>query len=425
VLIVTSIIADEETAVQAVHLGAQDYLIKGLVDTGALTRSLRYAFERARAEEALTQGLRRLAGGVAHDFNNLLTVILGHSESLLLRGDPGGDPVSTPRLGQIELAAERAARLTRQLLLFARRGVVQPVIVDLDLLTQAVSQLLRGMIGENVDLVVQCAPGLWRVKADASHIEQLIVNLALNARDAMPGGGRLTIATANAQIDTSRGRELGVAPGPYVELTVTDTGERMSDEMKAHVFEPFYATRDAERGTGLGLATCRIIVQESGGRILCSGEQGKGTTFTVFLPRFGGQSAAPERAEDASAIGGTGTLLVVEAEPLVRAFAVRALREMGYHVLEASYGIDALKVSEESAGRIDLVITDWFLPKMGGKTLVEQLRVGRPELRALYTSGYTDEERPRLGTSLDEACFLPKPFTGSALAKRVREMLGR
>jgi CheY-like chemotaxis protein len=198
----------------------------------------------------------------------------------------------------------------------------------------------------------------------------------------------------------------------------------MSDESNAHVFEPFYATRHAQRGTGLGLATCRDIVQQSGGRIFCSSEPGKGTTFTVTLPRVNGQRATPERAEDAGATGGAETLLVVEDEPPVRTFTVQALRQMGYLVLEATC-VDALKVAEGHPGRIDLVIVDWIVPERGGKALVEQLRARRPELRVLYTSGSTDEERARLGAAVEQAGFFPKPFTGSALAKRVREMLGR
>jgi signal transduction histidine kinase len=463
VLIVMSIVADEELAVQAVGLGAQDYWIKGLVDTSAVTRSVRYAIERARAEEALKQAradlenrvkertaelgaandtlraemaerkrlegqllqaqklesLGRLAGGIAHDFNNLLTAILGYSEVLLLRKDPS----LATSLGQIKLAADRAARLTSQLLLFARRGVVEAVVLDLNDLTHNISQLLRRLIGEDVELMVRRNPQLWATKADAGQVEQVLLNLGVNARDAMPRGGRLTIATDNAEVGEPLARDLGMSPGAYVVLTVADNGTGMTEETKAHLFEPFYTTKEPGKGTGLGLATSHGIIKQCGGYIFCSSERGKGTTFTVYFPRFLGHPASVDRAEDKPLSGGTETLLVVEDEPLVRSFAVRVLTEMGYRVLEAANGLDALSVAEH-AGRIDLVITDVVMPKMGGTDLAEKLRTVRPELRVLYTSGYTDDQRIRLGSTVDQARFLPKPFTGSALAEKVREILG-
>jgi signal transduction histidine kinase len=464
VLIVLSIVADEEIAVQAVQLGAQDYLIKGLVDTGVLVRSIRYALERARAEEALKQAraelevrvqertaelghaidtlreeiaererlenqliqsqklesLGRLAGGVAHDFNNLLTAILGYSELLTRRADAA----TAAGLEQIRLAAERATRLTRQLLIFSRRGVVEPAVLDLNELTQNLSQLLLRLIGEDVHLEVRRHPELWHVRADAGQIEQVLLNLSVNARDAMPHGGRLTIATSNVDVDEGRARGLAVAAGQYVELTVSDTGSGMSAETKAHLFEPFFTTKERGKGTGLGLATCHGIVKQSGGSIVCASAMGEGTTFTVLLPRFRGDAPVVHRAEEQAVSGGTETLLVVEDEPLVRTIAVTALRERGYFVLEAADGVDALRVAGEIAGPIDLLITDLVMPQMGGRDLAEQLRADRPEMRVLYTSGYTEDEGIRLRGAIDQARFLQKPFTGSALATRVREVLG-
>jgi signal transduction histidine kinase len=470
-LIVLSILADEEIAVQAVQLGAQDYLIKGVVDAGGLVRSVRYARERHRSEEALrraqaqlenrvrertaqlaravddlqaqvderrraeealrdSQGLLlqaqklesigRLAGGVAHDFNNMLMVIMSYSE-ILTRTLPSGDPMAAD-VEQIKMAAERGARLTRQLLLFARRGVVEPRLLDLRELSQGLSQLLRRLIGEDIELVVRSGQGLWPVRADVGQLEQVMVNLAVNARDAMPRGGRLTIETENVMVPPQpQGGQL--PPGQYVRLTVSDTGTGMSEETRAHLFEPFFTTKGMGQGTGLGLATCHGVVRQCNGHIHCTSALGEGSTFVIYLPRGEGRPHPAEIVDESPAPGGQETVMVVEDDAPVRNIAVRALRGRGYDVLEASNGIEALGTIERGRRRIDLLVTDMVMPQMGGVDLARRLRALQPALQVLFTSGYADDGGAHMG-EIDGAKFLEKPFTGSILARQVRELLG-
>jgi PAS domain S-box-containing protein len=389
--------------------------------------------ERKRLEAKLLEvqklnSIGQLAGGVAHDFNNILTAIIGYAELVAARV-PGGDPLGED-VAQIQHAAERAAQLTRQLLIFARRGVVEVAVVDLNQLTRHVLQLLRRLIGENIDLVVRTGAELWPVMGDAAQFEQVLVNLALNARDAMPLGGQLCIATDNVHVDDPylRERRISLPPGDYVCLSVSDTGTGMGDATKAHLFEPFFTTKERGKGTGLGLATCHGIVRQCGGDIFCVSEPGQGTSFSIYLPRSRAAltTARPrESVHDATTARGCETVLVVEDEPSVRAIAVRALGDAGYCVLEAENGIEALAVAASFGQPLDLVLTDLVMPRMGGRELVEQLRMRQPDLRALYTSGYADDGPTELQIPHQEADFIHKPFTGSSLALRVREALSR
>jgi two-component system cell cycle sensor histidine kinase/response regulator CckA len=367
----------------------------------------------------------QLAGGVAHDFNNILTAIIGYAE-LVAHRVPRGNPVGGD-VEQIQRAAERAARLTRQLLIFARRGVVEVTLINLNELTGHVLQLLRRLIGENIELSVNAGAELWPVMGDAGQLEQVLVNLAVNARDAMPKGGRLSIETANVLVDEAylRARRIALPLGEYVRLTVSDTGVGMGEETKAHLFEPFFTTKERGKGTGLGLATCHGIVKQSGGDIFCWSQVGMGTVFTIYLPRSEGVPEALALPSNGQIMPGTGTVLIVEDEPSVRAIAVRALEDGGYRVLEAENGVEALGVAADNPGRLDLVVTDLIMPRMGGRELVERLRLNQPNLKALYTSGYAEEGDNELHIPAEEADFIHKPFTGSGLALRVREALLR
>jgi PAS domain S-box-containing protein len=385
--------------------------------------------ERKRLEEQLMQSQKlesvgRLAGGVAHDFNNILTAILGYGEIVTRELAPDNPLIED--VEEIKLAAERAGRLTRQLLIFARRGVVEPRMLDLSELTVNLSHLLRRLIGEHVELVVNAVPKPWPIRADAGQVEQVLVNLAVNAREAMPRGGRLGITTENVTVgeDFAHGEHPGLAPGHYIRLTVSDTGSGMSPETRAHLFEPFFTTKSLGKGTGLGLATCHGIVQQCGGSIFCASELGRGTTFTIYLPRHEGRTHGLEVTDETPVPGGHETVLVVEDDASVREIAVRALRARGYQVLEASNGVEALTVAERLGPRIDLLVTDMVMPQMGGLDLAEKLRSSRPRLRALFTSGYTEDSAAQL-REIEDARFLQKPFTGSALARRVREVLGQ
>jgi CheY-like chemotaxis protein len=370
------------------------------------------------------ESIGRLAGGVAHDFNNILTAILGYGEIVTRELEPDNPLVDD--VEEIKLAAERAGRLTRQLLIFARRGVVEPRMLDLSELTVNLAHLLRRLIGEHVELVVNAAGKPWPIRADPGQIEQVLVNLAVNARDAMPRGGRLAIETSNVTVGdgpTSL-QPPGLAPGAYLRLLVSDTGSGMSAETQAHLFEPFFTTKGQGRGAGLGLATCHGIIQQCGGAIFCSSEIDNGTTFTIYLPRYEGRPHGLDVLEEAAVPGGHETVLVVEDDASVREIAVRALRARGYQVLEAANGVEALAVAERLGNRIDVLVTDMVMPQMGGLDLAEKLRALRPRLRALFTSGYTEDNAAQL-REIGDARFLQKPFTGSALARRVREVLGQ
>ncbi|MFN2564473.1 MAG: ATP-binding protein [Gemmatimonadaceae bacterium] len=383
-------------------------------------RKLEAQFRQAQKMEAVGQ----LAGGVAHDFNNMLTVILSYSEMLL--DALGVDDPNRADLEEIRQAAARAAGLTRQLLAFSRKQVMQPRVLDLNTdVVAGVEKMLRRLIGEDIELVTTLDPELGLVNADPGQLEQIVVNLAVNARDAMPNGGRLTIETANAELGPAdAGRHFGAKPGRYVMLAVSDTGTGMSRETLSRMFEPFYTTKEQGKGTGLGLSTVHGIVKQSGGDIWVYSEPWQGTTFKIYLPQVEepvvvSAAVAPKAYQH----GGAETILLVEDEPALRSLARKILVSRGYTVLEARAGAEALAVCERAEQPIDLVVTDAVMPGMSGRELAERLAIVRPGLRVLIMSGYTDDDMLRRGILDPRMAFLQKPFTPDALAKKVREVL--
>ena len=383
-----------------------------------------------RMEERLRQSQKmeavgRLAGGVAHDFNNLLTAISGYSD-LLLHRLPA---YSTLRrdVEEIRRAGDRAAGLTRQLLAFSRRQVLQPKILDLNTVVTTMELMLRRLIGEDIELSTDLSPALGQVKADPGQLEQVIVNLVVNARDAMPDGGRITIGTVDVDLSTSYSNaHPGVRPGPHVLLSVADTGLGMSDETQAHLFEPFFTTKEKGKGTGLGLATVYGIVQQSGGHIRVNSVAGSGATFLIYLPRVeprGDDVPGTDRSFLPHPSPGTETVLLAEDEEVVRRLAREILIDNGYQVLDAGNGREALLISEAHRGEIHLLLTDVVMPRLSGRELVERIRPLRPDMRVLYMSGYTDDAILRHGVLEEEVPFLQKPFTAEILARKVREVL--
>ncbi len=385
--------------------------------------------ESRRLEQQLMQSQKmeaigQLAGGVAHDFNNLLTVIVGCG-ALLRRGlEPGSKPAGHAET--ILAAAERAAELTRQLLAFSRRQVQELRVLDLNAVVSGLTGILRRLIGTQIELVEDLGSPLGGVRADASQLEQVLLNLVVNARDSMPDGGTLTVRTAGVELDEAEARRHpGMRPGACVLLEVADTGTGMDAQTQARIFEPFFTTKEQGRGTGLGLSTVYGIVKQSEGYILVESEVGRGTTFRVFLPRV---EAAVERlgrpeASTAAPEGGTETILLVEDEPMVLDFTAIALRDLGYRVLEASSGEEALRVLEQSGTReTHLLLTDVVMPRMNGRALADRVRALKPGIRVLLVSGYAGEA-PRESDGIGTTPLLQKPFTATTLAQRVRDAL--
>ncbi len=384
--------------------------------------------DRRRLEEQLRQAQRmeaigRLAGGVAHDFNNLLAAILGHSELMLSRVE-AGHPLRRSA-EEVQKAAVRGAMLTRQLLAFGRKDMLSFQVLDLNAVLAGMEGMLRRLIGEDIELETQLAPRVGAVRADRGQLEQVILNLAVNARDAMPRGGRLTLEVAHVTLDEAWAqRHAGARSGHHVVLSVTDTGIGMDAETIAHVFEPFYTTKERGKGTGLGLATVYGVVEQSGGQILVQSEPGVGSRFQVYLP------AADEleiRLDDAAPAepprGGHETVLVAEDEDGVRAMAREVLEANGFAVLDARNGVEALRIAGAHAGAIDLLVTDVVMPQMGGGELAQRLTAERPGLRVLYISGYADDAIVRHGVLERGAALLQKPFTLADFARKVREVL--
>ncbi len=388
---------------------------------------------RAYDELAQTQGqleqaqkmdaIGRLAGGVAHDFNNLLTVILGRTD-ILLTQIKAEDPLRRG-IALIQRTAGRAAELTKQLLAFSRKQVLEAVVLDLGVVTTDMKEMLARLIGEDIALVTNLAATLGHVKADRGQIEQVVMNLAINARDAMPQGGQLVVETANADLDDEYvRRNVGSRPGPHVMLAVSDSGVGIPRELQRHIFEPFFTTKEQGKGTGLGLATVYGIVKQSGGYIEVDSKPGRGTTFRIYLPRVDSASPAAERSPRAAApTGGTETILLVEDEDGVRELARDILRSSGYTVLEGRNGAEGLLLGERHQGALDLLLTDVVMPRMSGRELAERMVSLRPELSVLYMSGYTDDAVIRHGVLGSDTAFLQKPFTPAALVQRVRETL--
>jgi signal transduction histidine kinase/CheY-like chemotaxis protein len=387
------------------------------------TKELHGAEEKLRQAQKM-EGIGRLAGGVAHDFNNLLTIIGGYSDLVLVELD-SGHPLQLP-LGEIKSAADRAASLTRQLLAFSRKQLLAPKLLNLNTIVGDMNRMLQRLIGEDIMLATHLEPCLAPVHADPGQIEQVIMNLAINARDAMPRGGKLTIETRNVRLQALDGirPEGELKTGCYALLAITDTGIGMDDEVKAHIFEPFFTTKEVGKGTGLGLATVYGIVKQSGGAVTVYSERGYGTTFKIYLPRV---LEDAERARG-SAPGtepqrGAETILLVEDEEKLRALAQRILRSSGYHVLEARDGQEALEVAHRYENRIDLLLTDVVMPHLSGRRLAECLLPVRPEVKSLYMSGYTDDAVIRHGILDAETAFIQKPFSPHALLTKVREVL--
>ncbi len=416
----------EDAAVAMMKAGAQDYIGKNNLRrlVPAVQRELREAVEheaRRNAEARLVQAQKmeavgQLAGGVAHDFNNLLTVIGGYSDLLLMK-IPEGDP-HRREIVEIRKAAERATVLTRQLLTFSRRAVIRPVVLDLNAVVADVHQMLRRLIGASVELITVPQPALDHVKADPGHVEQVLMNLAVNARDAIQGSGRLTFRTRNVSLPDGR-TVVDLPAGNYVALDATDTGCGMTAEGLAPLWEPFFTTKGIGKGTGLGLATVYGIVQQGGGAITVASKVGAGTTFTILWPAVDEPLTRAVVPAPSTELRCTETVVVVDDAEPIRRLAREILTSRGYQVLEAGEGLEAVRVCGRHPGPIHLVLTDVVMPLMNGVELAKALAPLRPEARIVFMSGYLDRgEVPG-----DPGCFLQKPFTPDSLAGKVREVL--
>ncbi len=384
-------------------------------------RALESQLRQAQKMEAIGQ----LAAGIAHDFNNMLTAIRGYSE-LIRRSLPTGDEQSRADIDQVILAADRATVLTRQLLAFGRRQILQPEVVAPASIVEGIAPMLRRLLGEHIELATHTATDLWRVKVDPGQLEQVIVNLAVNAADAMPDGGKLTIELTDVELGPAyAATHAEVTPGPHVLLAVSDTGVGMDPATQAHIFEPFFTTKEPGKGTGMGLATVYGIVRQSGGSIYVYSEPGRGTTFRIYLPRVTAEPTAVVTDSIAArpSLVGIETILLVEDESAVRGFARRTLEEQGYTVLEAADGAEALAVAASHVGPIALLVTDVIMPGLQGHQLAEQLTAARPGLRTLYVSGFTENSVLHHGMPEHGMAFLPKPFSSEALGGAVRRVL--
>ncbi len=430
----------EELAIDAMHQGATDYVLKQRL--GRLVPSVQRALrelddraERKRAEEALRQSEKqfrqsqkmeavgRLAGGIAHDFNNLLTIIMGYSQVLLTELGP-----QHPLRGKIEetlKAGERAATLIRQLLTFSRKQSLDPKILSLNTAVTSLESLLRRLIGEDIQLVSKLDPTNGRLRADQAQLEQVLVNLVVNARDAMPKGGTLTIETAQVELTRSPVYHLTpLPPGPYVRLAVSDTGCGMDRMTQSHIFEPFFTTKGEGKGSGLGLSTVFGIVTQSGGAIDVTSRVGHGTRFDLYFPSV--ESAILTTAPT-QPLGqpqrGTETILLVEDEPSVRTLVRDELRKLGYRVVEAKNGVEACLLATQQAASLQLLLTDVVMPGMGGRELAQHLSVIKPDLKTLFISGYMDDVGIMAGQEEGTSSFLQKPFTPEVLGRAVRNLL--
>ncbi len=390
--------------------------------------------ERRKTEDALRQStdllrhsqkmeaVGRLAGGVAHDFNNLLTAIMGYGD-ILLDQLSAGHPMRH-EVEEICKAGDRAHALTRQLLAFSRKQVLEPKLVSLNTVLTDVHKMLNRLIGEDIDLQLDLDRELGAARVDPGQIEQVVINLAVNARDAMPGGGRIALHTANVDLDQRLDcRQLSVEPGRYVTLTVSDTGCGMDEQVQAHLFEPFFTTKGVGKGTGLGLSMVYGIIQQSGGHILFDSAPGRGTTFTLYFPRVDEAAAPAVDGQRSLNEGGQETILLVEDEDMVRELSCRVLRERGYTVLVARSGAEALALMAQHGERINLLLTDIVMPQMGGQALAQQLQKKYPDLRVLYMSGYAQENAGTLDALSLERNFIQKPFTPPLLTRKVRDVL--
>ncbi|MBA2251720.1 MAG: response regulator, partial [Nitrospirales bacterium] len=383
--------------------------------------------DRKQLEEQLRQAQKmeaigQLAGGVAHDFNNLLTVISGYSE--LLQHHLSGDETLRRHAEQIKIAGDRATALTRQLLAFSRQQVLRPVVLDLNVVVTNLLQMLPRLIGEHIQLKTALDSQPTFVKTDPGQLEQVLLNLAINARDAMPDGGSLTIETSHVALDEAACRRLGtISPGLYVQLTVHDTGCGMDAATQTRIFEPFFTTKDLGKGTGLGLATVYGIITQSRGAISVDSATGRGASFAVYFPSEGGSEPPKDRTTLTEPQTGWETVLVVEDQQSVRGFVRNLLMLNGYRVLEAADGPEAMKLCRQHPGEIQLVVTDLVMPGMSGRELAERIAKERPEVKVLYMSGYTDDSVVHAGVAQAGMAFLQKPFSPTAFTHKVREVL--
>ncbi len=406
----------EATARDIEFDGAAAQLV--MLDDMSLYRQLEDQLRQAQKMEAVGM----LAGGVAHDFNNLLTIINGYGQLILNTLSPT-DP-NRHSAEQILKAGERAATLTGQLLAFSRRQVLQPKILDLNKLVSSLSTMLRRLIGEDVDLQLILRPELGQVSADPGQMEQVLMNLVVNARDAMPGGGTLTIETANVTLDESYvSRHLAVKPGPYTLLAVSDNGTGMDEVTLAHLFEPFFTTKSSGQGTGLGLSTVFSIVKQSRGSVDVYSVPARGTSVKVYLPRIDQPVTVESEAKRKAAARGSETILVVEDDDMVRHLVCETLKREGYRVLDAAEPTEARHISDGHKSTIHLLITDVVMPKVSGRDLALELSRQRRDMKVLYMSGYTDSAIVNSGILQKEVAFLQKPFTPGSLAEKVREVL--
>jgi signal transduction histidine kinase len=432
-LIVVSGKIKDADVISALKAGAADHMTRSNLMSlnAAVEREIRAAKlrrERIRLEEEFRQAQKmeavgRLAGGVAHDFNNLLTVITGYSDLLLTSRDL--KDAQRTALEEIRRSAERGGALTHQLLAFSRRQPMVARTVRLNDLIIQIEKMLRRLIGEDIELVTIPAAARDTVTADAGRLEQVIMNLVVNARDAMPNGGKLTIETGTIQLSESfSAPKLGVPAGPHVTISITDTGVGMDEETKNHLFEPFFTTKGPGRGTGLGLATAYGIIRQSGGAIGMFSELGAGTTARIYLPLVEDKLAvAPEGSPAGKNLDGAETILLVEDEARVRKLIVDVLSSRGYHVVEATRGEEAIRMCREYQGKIDLAVVDVVMPEMSGPGVVKEIAQVCPGIRVLYISGYTDEAIVHHGIPQSGAAFLQKPFMPNALVRKVREVL--
>ncbi|HEY4348750.1 MAG TPA: response regulator [Gaiellaceae bacterium] len=430
---------DRDVDVKAANAGAADYLVKGEISPALLERTIRYSIQSAvhlralrQREEQLRQtqrmeALGQLAGGVAHDFNNLMSAVIGFSELGLKRLDDR-DRIQH-YFQEIKRAGERAAGLTHQLLAFSRKQVLETRVIDLNTVIAGVEKLLQHLITDDVEVVTLLDESLGPVEADPGQIEQVLMNLAINASDAMPSGGKLTIETANIEISQDSASQFSdIQPGPYVVLAVSDSGTGMDPETVRRAFEPFFTTKEVGKGTGLGLATVFGIVKQSGGDIQVYSEPGHGTTFRVYLPR----AESPANSELGATLpnpderlDGSETILLVDDEELVRAFEREVLTESGYLILEATDVHHAVELARQHAGPIHLLLTDVVMPELSGRQLSDRVSAERPDLRTLFTSGYTSDTIVRHGVLEPGIAYLPKPLSRLALTRKVREVLDR
>jgi signal transduction histidine kinase/ActR/RegA family two-component response regulator len=402
--------------------------VTGEDEVAHLTRSfeeMRKGLRQSReslVRSARLEAVGRLAGGVAHDFNNLVMIIKGYSDLLL---DSATDE-ARPYLEEIKQAGDRASGLTRQLLAFSRKQVLETQILDPNQSVRTMAKMLRVLIGEDVELLTNFSDKIGRVQADPGQLEQVVMNLAVNARDAMPKGGKLIIETQNCQLDAGyAATHAEVVPGDYVLIAVTDTGSGMSNEILEQIFEPFFTTKEPGKGTGLGLATVYGIVKQSRGHISVYSEVGIGTTFKIYLPAVEKSVTAVTSQQSGATSKGQGTVLLVEDEPALRMLAGESLKRLGYHVLQAGNGLEALKVADQHAGIIDIVVTDIVMPRMGGPELVENLKLKRGRVGVIFMSGYTETAVLENATVGSDAILLNKPFSTELLARKISELQER